>query len=71
VAEKIEDSIFHMQKLIKWKKRGERQQYSQNRNIYIYIYIYIYIKEAKNEKKIHHYIKLNGEITKKKTFIKG
>ena len=65
MAEKIEDSIFHMQKLIKWKKRGERQQYSQNRNIYIYI------KEAKNEKKIHHYIKLNGEITKKKTFIKG
>jgi len=68
VAEKIEDSIFHMQKLIKWKKRGERQQYSQNRNIYIYIYIK---KKQKMKKKIHHYIKLNGEITKKKTFIKG
>jgi hypothetical protein len=33
-------------------------------------YIYIY-KKQKMKKKIHHYIKLNGEITKKKTFIKG
>ena len=40
------DSIFHMQKLIKWKKKekkGERQQYSQNGNIYIYIYTHTII----------------------------
>jgi hypothetical protein len=35
-----------------------------------YIYIYIY-KKQKMKKKIHHYIELNGEITNKKTFIKG
>jgi hypothetical protein len=51
------------------KKRREATIFPKQE--YIYIYIYIYIKEAKNEKKIHHYIKLNGEITKKKTFIKG
>jgi len=32
---------------------------------------YIYIRSKKWKKKIHHYIELNGEITNKKTFIKG